>query len=126
MTTTEIISLVCGAIPVVSFLIAFVLFLIRKLKNPAIKKTTAVLEAATEAAEASSSMLKLLNDIIPVAVEHAEKSGLPNGANKKLLAVAEIMQECVKSGIKYENYASTIDSMIENLIEFSKNVNVKK
>lgn len=126
MEIKEIISWVAMCLPIVSFIVCFVILFIKKIKQPNKSKMEAVQEALKEASEHNSQLYQLLNVIVPTAVQNAEKCGLPNGTTKKLVCVSEIMQECVRNNIAYDKYANDINEMVENLISFSKSVNVKK
>lgn len=66
---------------------------------------------------------KLLNEIIPNAMEKAEATPLVNGATKKLLAMSEILISCNALGIDFAYFKQFIEEEIEKLITFSKTIN---
>ena len=68
----------------------------------------------------------LTNSIIPTAIKMAEKSGVAGAGLKKLVAVSQVMQLCSEQHIKYEEYAELVSNKIEELIDFSKEVNASK
>ena len=77
--------------------------------------------------ENSKKLLQLIQTIIPNAIHTAEYSGVNvNGAVKKLLAVAQIISDCAKNNISYEDNKELIDNVIEEQVKLTKEVNVKK
>lgn len=77
--------------------------------------------------ENSKKLLQLVQTIIPNAIHTAEYSGVNvNGAVKKLLAVAQIISDCAKNNISYEDNKELIDNVIEEQVKLTKEVNVKK
>lgn len=77
--------------------------------------------------ENSKKLLQLVQNIIPNAIHTAEYSGVNvNGAVKKLLAVAQIISDCAKNNISYEDNKELIDNVIEEQVKLTKEVNVKK
>lgn len=77
--------------------------------------------------ENSKKLLQLVQNIIPNAIHTAEYSGVNvNGAVKKLLAVAQIISDCAKNNISYEDNKDLIDNVIEEQVKLTKEVNVKK
>lgn len=126
MEWKEILALIGTCLPIATFITWFVLIFVKKLKEPRKDKIKAVQEALSEASEMNATMFTLLNDIVPAAIETAEKSGMPNGVTKKVFCVSQVIQECAKRGIEYTEYADKINEMVEGLISFSKQVNTKK
>ena len=77
--------------------------------------------------ENSKKLLQLVQNIIPNAIHVAEYSGANiNGSVKKLLAVAQIISDCAKNNISYEDNKDLIDNVIEEQVKLTKEVNVKK
>ncbi len=77
--------------------------------------------------ENSKKLLQLVQTIIPNAIHIAEYSGANiNGSVKKLLAVAQIISDCAKNNISYEDNKDLIDNVIEEQVKLTKEVNVKK
>lgn len=77
--------------------------------------------------ENSKKLLQLIQNIIPNAIHVAEYSGTNiNGSVKKLLAVAQIISDCAKNNISYEDNKELIDNVIEEQVKLTKEVNVKK
>ena len=77
--------------------------------------------------ENSKKLLQLVQNIIPNAIHIAEYSGANiNGSVKKLLAVAQIISDCAKNNISYEDNKDLIDNVIEEQVKLTKEVNVKK
>lgn len=77
--------------------------------------------------ENSKKLLQLVQTIIPNAIHIAEYSGANiNGSVKKLLAVAQIISDCAKNNISYEDNKELIDNVIEEQVKLTKEVNVKK
>lgn len=79
-----------------------------------------------EEVETDTSMYKLVNEIIPLAIKKAEETPLINGPTKKLLALSEILLSCNSKGINFERFKEFISEQIENLITFSKTINARK
>lgn len=73
--------------------------------------------------ENKSSLFDLVNELIPVAIENAEKIPMIDGKAKKLLAMSEVMLNCNERGINFEDFRAFVSSQIEKLIDFTKNIN---
>lgn len=117
MGITEYISIGVFALSVISSIVSIV---ISKFKNKS------KLEDYKSETERNEKIISLVSEIIPQAVVFAEQNGGNNGANKKLLALSRILLDCARAKIDYEENADNIDTTIERLIEFSKEVNAIK
>lgn len=73
--------------------------------------------------ENKSSLFDLVNELIPVAIENAEKMPMLDGNAKKLLAMSEVMLNCNERGINFEDFRAFVSTQIEKLIDFTKNIN---
>lgn len=111
---SEIISIAVFAISVISSLISI---FVSKFKN----KTK--LEECKSAVERNKQIISLISEIIPKAVEFAEKNG-NSPANKKLLALSQTLIDSMANGIDYTSLSQMIDETIEALVKFTKHVNV--
>ena len=116
MGVSEFISIGVFALSVISSVVSII---IARVKN----KTK--LEDYKSETDRSKKVISLISEIIPQAMTFAEKNG-NNGANKKLLALSKILIDCMNQGIDYTGVADNIDTTIEKLIEFSKEVNTVK
>lgn len=109
------------------FLFTATCFVINKVKqkNKRINAEEEVEELTDELREEKST-IKLLTEIIPVAIKKVEAIPLIDGATKKMLALSEILLNCNENNINFEDYKTFINEQIEALIDFSKVVNKRK
>ena len=114
MNIESIVSIAVFALSVVSSIISI---LVSKFKNKS------KLEDYKSKTDRSEKIISLISEIIPKAVTFAEKNGY-NGENKKLIALSQILIDCMSNGIDYKGVSDNIDETIEKLIKFSKEVNV--
>lgn len=126
-------------IALVSVVIAIISVIISKLKIKKTRKECEVSNDLKDLKEAidelddtksqlkdSEDMLAIIREIIPTAIKTAEKCGLQvSGPAKKLLAISDVIQRCATNGIDYNAFAADIDRILEDQIEFSKEVNAK-
>ena len=113
MDITGIISIAVFALSVISSIVSIV---ISKFKA---QSKVDDYKSKTERIE---KIVELVSEIIPKAITFAEKSG-NSGENKKLLAQSKILIDCMNNGIDYTGLSENIDKAIEDLINFSKEVN---
>lgn len=111
-----IIDYVSIGVFVLSVISSIISILVSKFKN----KTK--LEEYKSGTERGKKVIELISEIIPKAVMTAEKTGV-NGQNKKLIAMSQILIDCMNNGIDYTGISDNIDTTIEKLIAFSKEVN---
>ena len=112
-----------------AFLVLYKLWKHHKAKKVKVDELAEVKKERDEATEDKLHLhiLNVLtNSIIPTAIKMAEKSGVAGAGLKKLVAVSQVMQLCSEQHIKYEEYAELVSSKIEELIDFSKEVNASK
>lgn len=95
---------------------ASVSFIIAKKKKVAVKK------GDKEAVDKCEKQLKLL-DVVVAGMEAVEKMTMPSEA-KKEFAISKIARQCVKYGIEASD--DDIDTMIEKVIDASKNINQRQ
>ena len=113
MDISNIISIGVFALSVISSVISII---VSKVKNKS------KLEDYKSKADRGEKVIRLISEIIPQAMTFAEKSG-NSGENKKLLALSKILIDCMNDGIDYKGVSDNIDTTIEKLIAFSKEVN---
>ena len=113
MAIIDYVSIGVFALSVISSVVSI---LVSKFKN----KTK--LEEYKSGAERSKKVIELISEIIPKAVTVAEKTGV-TGENKKLIALSQILIDCMNNGIDYGSVSDNVDKTIEELIKFSKEVN---
>ena len=113
----DFMSFVSIGVFVLSVISSVISILISKFKNKG------KLEDYKSKSDRSEKIISLISEIIPTAMTFAEKNGT-NGDNKKLLAISKVLIECMNKGIDFKGLSGTIDSTIEELIGFSKEVNV--
>lgn len=111
-----IIDYVSIGVFVLSVISSVISILVSKFKNKS------KLEEYKSGAERSKKVIELISEIIPKAVAMAEKTGA-NGQNKKLIAMSQILIDCMNNGVDYSGVSNSIDETIEKLITFSKEVN---
>jgi hypothetical protein len=100
------------------FVIAFISFISARKKDGNIDNLKSGLKE-------TKNIIELIKNIIPKAIKTAEESG-GSGTIKKLIAVSQIVMECAKLGVDYNNYASFIDEELENQVKLTNEVNVQK
>lgn len=123
----QIIKYASTLLSLLVFIFTAVLFVINKIK--AKHKRVSAEEKAEELEEQledKDATFKLVNEIIPLAIKKAEDTPLIDGQTKKLLALSEILLNCNSQCIDFELYKDFISEQIENLIEFSKEINKRK
>lgn len=113
MNVVDFVSIGVFILSVISSIISI---LVSKFKNKN------KLEEYKSKAERAKKVVELVSEIIPKAVSTAEKTGTM-GNNKKLIALSQILIECMNNNIDYSSVAENIDKTIEDLIKFSKEVN---
>ena len=115
-----ILSLVVLGIDALTIIVLTVLYIIKQFKK-AFKK-----EGYEEENIELNAINQLVQNIIPKAIEVAEKvKGVP-GVVKKNLALGEVMQQCISNDIDYEGHKAFIDEKIEEVIKLTKEVNAKQ
>ena len=115
-----ILSLVVLGFDVLTLIFWVILFIIKQFKKTFQK------EAYEADNEELNAINKLVQNIIPKAIEVAEKvKGVP-GEVKKNLALGEVMQQCISNDIDYEGHKAFIDEKIEEVIKLTKEVNAKQ
>lgn len=70
-------------------------------------------------------LTQLLTNTLPEAIKMAENAGVASGQAKQLLALSQVVLKCNEEGIDYAANKDTIVKTLEDLITFSKEVNVK-
>ena len=114
MSISDYIAIGVFALSVISSIVSII---VARLKNKS------KLEDCKSETDRSKKIISLISEIIPKAMMFAEKSGT-TGDNKKLLALSKILIDCMNNGIDYTGVSDNIDKTIEELVKFSKEVNV--
>lgn len=84
------------------------------------------LEEAKNESACNEAELKLVKDIIPLAINEAERTPTIKGVTKKMVALSNILLRCNDEKIDYETYKDFIAEQLETLITFSKHINARK
>lgn len=110
---STIISIIVFALSVISSVISIIISKFKQKSN---------LEECKSNIKRSEEIVEIIRTIVPQAVMMAE-TNITGSQNKKLLAISKIMVECASKNINYNENAELIDTCIEALIAFSKEVN---
>ena len=112
---------------ILSLIVGIVLFVHglfnRKHKKLAVEDE---LEEAKNESACNEAELKLVKDIIPLAINEAERTPTIKGVTKKMVALSNILLRCNDEKIDYETYKDFIAEQLETLITFSKHINARK
>ena len=111
-------------ITLVNFVLYLVIFLCTKRIKGSKKLTENERKELTSKVETLQSLQEVLVNVVPQAIELAEKSGAMTPEAKKLIAMSQVMLQCSKQGLSFTEYQDKISDTIENDIMLTKRVNV--
>lgn len=69
-------------------------------------------------------LLKVVEGSLPDIIQIAEQSA-NNGIAKKFIAMSQIMLECNKVGVNYQEHEAELSKLVDDFVAMSKVVNVK-
>lgn len=90
------------------------------------KELAEELKLSNQAVDDEKAINLLITSIIPASIELAEHSGIIGGKLKKVIAMSDCMLKCSEAHIDWQKVSDFVSGKIEDLINFSKQVNNKK